>query len=137
MSEEVTSRIRERRLELNMTQSELAKTANLSTAAISQFESGSRKPSFKTIVSLCEAMEVTTDYLLGKNDRTYETLMVDPVMGPMLRGLMGFEENSKTYLYELYKFLDVQDGDLVEKGLEDILEKGLENLAEKGAEDVE
>ncbi len=40
-----------------MTQTELAKEANLMPAAISQFEFGSRKPSFKTLSSLSEALK--------------------------------------------------------------------------------
>ena len=55
-----------RRRELKLTQTELAKEANLTPAAISQFESGTRKPSFKTLSSLSDALKVTTDYLLGE-----------------------------------------------------------------------
>ena len=119
MSDEVISRIRERRQELDMTQTELAKAADLSPAAISQFESGTRKPSFKTIVSLCDALEVTTDYLLGKANRDYKELLADTIMGNMLEGLMNFTENSKSHLFELYKFIELRGEVLVQNEVED------------------
>ena len=108
MSEEVVSRIKERRRELKMTQTELAKEANLTPAAISQFESGTRKPSFNTLSSLSDALKVTTDYLLGKEDRSVKDLMADPTVEVMLRGMMNFTEKDKETLYEFYKFLKSQ-----------------------------
>lgn len=49
-------------------QSELAAKAGLPPSSIAHFESGSRKPSFDTLRSLANALEVTTDYLLGRVD---------------------------------------------------------------------
>lgn len=108
MSEKVTSRIKQRRRELKMTQTELAKEANLTPAAISQFESGSRKPSFKTLSSLSDALKVTTDYLLGKKNLDYDDLLADPRVEVMFRGMMGFTEKDKEIFYEFYKFLKTQ-----------------------------
>lgn len=108
MSDEVISRIKERRRELKMTQTELAKAANLTPAAISQFESGTRKPSFNTLSSLSDALKVTTDYLLGKKERGFEDLMADPRLNVMFRGMMDFTEKDKEILYEHYKFLKYQ-----------------------------
>ncbi len=108
MSEEVISRIKQRRRELKMTQTELAKAAKLTPAAISQFESGTRKPSFNTLSSLSDALRVTTDYLLGKKDRGYDDLLADPRVNLMFRGMMNFTERDKETLYEFYKFLKTQ-----------------------------
>lgn len=119
MSDEVISRIKQRRRELKMTQTELAKAANLTPAAISQFESGTRKPSFNTLSSLSDALKVTTDYLLGKKDRGYEDLMADPRVNVMFRGMMDFTEKSKEHLFEFYKFLDSQEKTTSKKGSED------------------
>jgi transcriptional regulator with XRE-family HTH domain len=47
-------------------QSELASRAGLPPSSIAHFESGSRKPSFDTLRRLATALEVTTDYLLGR-----------------------------------------------------------------------
>jgi transcriptional regulator with XRE-family HTH domain len=49
-------------------QSELAARAGLPPSSIAHFETGSRKPSFDTLRRLANALEVTTDYLLGRTD---------------------------------------------------------------------
>lgn len=104
-AEKVVSRIKMRRRELKLTQTELAKEANLTPAAISQFESGTRKPSFKTLSSLSDALKVTTDYLLGKAEKNYNDLLADPKVSAMFKGMMKFTEKDKETLYEFYEFL--------------------------------
>lgn len=104
-ADKVVSRIKTRRHELKLTQTELAKEANLTPAAISQFESGTRKPSFKTLSSLSDALKVTTDYLLGKSEKNYNDLLADPKVNAMFRGMMEFTERDKETLYEFYEFL--------------------------------
>ena len=103
--DKVVSRIKTRRRELKLTQTELAKVANLTPAAISQFESGTRKPSFKTLSSLSNALKVTTDYLLGKTEKNYRDLLADPKVNAMFKGMMKFTEKDKEILYEFYEFL--------------------------------
>ncbi len=49
-------------------QSELATRAGLPPSSIAHFEAGARKPSFDTLRRLANALEVTTDYLLGRVD---------------------------------------------------------------------
>lgn len=49
-------------------QSELATRAGMPPSSIAHFETGSRKPSFDTLRRLANALEVTTDYLLGRVD---------------------------------------------------------------------
>ena len=104
-ADKVVSRIKARRHELKLTQTELAKEANLTPAAISQFESGTRKPSFKTLSSLSDALKVTTDYLLGKAEKSYSDLLADPKVNTMFKGMMEFTEKDKETLYEFYEFL--------------------------------
>ena len=107
-TDKVVSRIKLRRRELKLTQTELAKVANLTPAAISQFESGARKPSFKTLSSLSDALKVTTDYLLGKADKSYDDLLADPKISAMFKGMMEFTEKDKETLYEFYEFLKMK-----------------------------
>ena len=54
----VADRIRNRRMGLNITQTQLAKSAKLTPAAISQFESGARKPSFDALSKLRDAFTI-------------------------------------------------------------------------------
>lgn len=60
-------------------QSELAKKANLPPSSIAHFEIGSRKPSFDNLRRLAIALDVTTDYLLGRVDSPEMSAPGDPL----------------------------------------------------------
>ena len=65
-SEIFQKRLRAIRDTREWSQSDLAKRAGLPPSSIAHFETGSRKPSFDTLRRLATALEVTTDYLLGR-----------------------------------------------------------------------
>ena len=50
----------------NLTQAELGSRAGMSAAAISHFETGQRAPSLESLVRLADALQVSTDELLGR-----------------------------------------------------------------------
>jgi transcriptional regulator with XRE-family HTH domain len=50
-----------------LSQAELAVRARLQQAAVSHYESGARRPSLRNLRRLSEALEVTTDYLVGRS----------------------------------------------------------------------
>jgi transcriptional regulator with XRE-family HTH domain len=60
------ARLRDAREKRSLNQAELAKRAGLQDSAISHFETGTRKPSFDNLRRLADALDVTTDYLLGR-----------------------------------------------------------------------
>lgn len=59
-------RLTEARELRGLNQAELASKAGLQASAISHFETGSRKPSFDNLRRLANALNVTTDFLLGR-----------------------------------------------------------------------
>jgi transcriptional regulator with XRE-family HTH domain len=64
-------RLRDSRERLRgLTQAQLAEKTGLPSTSISHFENpeGTRKPSFDNLRRLANALEVTTDYLLGRSD---------------------------------------------------------------------
>ncbi len=61
-------RLRAARELRQLKQDELAKRAGFQASAISHFETGTRKPSFENLRRLADALQVTTDYLLGRVD---------------------------------------------------------------------
>jgi transcriptional regulator with XRE-family HTH domain len=63
-----TARLRKAREIRGLDQSVLAERAGLQPSAISHFETGARKPSFDNLRRLADALDVTTDYLLGRVD---------------------------------------------------------------------
>ena len=62
-----------------MSQVELAKAAGLPPTSIAHFEGGGRKPSFDNLRKLANALNVTTDYLLGRVDEPDMAQAADPL----------------------------------------------------------
>lgn len=65
-SEAFPGRLRTARERRGLNQGDLANRAGLQASAISHFETGTRKPSFDNLRRLADALDVTTDYLLGR-----------------------------------------------------------------------
>jgi len=51
-----------------LSQTQLASQTGLPPSSVSHFEAGDRKPSFDNLKRLAGALDVTTDYLLGRSD---------------------------------------------------------------------
>jgi transcriptional regulator with XRE-family HTH domain len=68
MADDFPDRLRKARQLRSLSQSELAQKTGLQPSAVSHFETGRRSPSFDNLKALSEALEVTTDYLLGRVD---------------------------------------------------------------------
>lgn len=65
---QIANRIKELRLEKGMTQKNLAALVGCSQPMIVMWEKGECEPTASAIVKLSEALNCTTDYLLGKTD---------------------------------------------------------------------
>jgi transcriptional regulator with XRE-family HTH domain len=62
-------RLRTAREKREFSQSQLAEKSGLPPSSISHFESGARKPSFDNLRRLANALNVSTDYLIGRVDQ--------------------------------------------------------------------
>jgi len=78
-SELFQERLRAARELRQWNQGELAERASMPPSSIAHFEAGSRKPSFDTLRRLANALEVTTDYLLGRVDEPTLAQAADPL----------------------------------------------------------
>ena len=68
----VGRRIREHRVDRQLTQKMLAEMVQVSTSYIGHLERAEKKPSLETIVSLCQCLNVDTDELvLGRKNRCH------------------------------------------------------------------
>lgn len=67
-SEAFKERLKAARTMRSWSQSELGGRADMPPSSVAHFEAGSRKPSFDTLRRLANALDVTTDYLLGRVD---------------------------------------------------------------------
>ena len=78
-SEKFPKRLKTARAMRQWNQNELAERANLPASSIAHFEIGSRKPSFDNLRRLAIALNVTTDYLLGRVDKPEMSESGDPL----------------------------------------------------------
>ncbi len=69
MSNVFSERLKAARERRGLSQSELASRSGLQPSAISHFETGNRSPSFENLKKLSDALNVTTDYLLGRAEQ--------------------------------------------------------------------
>lgn len=61
-------RLKELREYYDMTQTEVAKSLNFSSAAISNYECGVREPGIEELILLADFFHVSLDYLVGRID---------------------------------------------------------------------
>ncbi|MEV9639158.1 helix-turn-helix transcriptional regulator [Mammaliicoccus sciuri] len=64
----LSQRLKSARNRLKLTQEELATKVNTTKSTISNYENGHSTPSNEMLVLLCEALHISTDYLLGRTN---------------------------------------------------------------------
>lgn len=64
----IGERIRQRRVDLNITQEDLADAIKADQKRIWSYETGRSQPSAMVIIDLASALDTTTDWLLGVTD---------------------------------------------------------------------
>ena len=65
----IGERIAKKRREKQWTQQRLAEEMGLNIRSIRDWESGATKPALSTIIKLCSLLDVSSDYLLGIDNR--------------------------------------------------------------------
>lgn len=68
MENKFHERLKELRIEKNMSRAKLAQILNVSVRLISYWENGERECSFNTLINISNVFSVTVDYLLGKTE---------------------------------------------------------------------
>jgi transcriptional regulator with XRE-family HTH domain len=101
---EIGERIKDLRSKLGITQTLLAKNAGLTSAAISQFEAGFRKPSFDALSKLASAFNVSTDSLLGKIEESPKPKLA-PEYEDMIKGFAELPEEGKKMMLDYYDYV--------------------------------
>lgn len=69
MSNSVGSRLKTRRKELNLTQKEVGVKSMISEFTVSKYERDYSSPDVETLKRLSDALDCTSDYLIGKADQ--------------------------------------------------------------------
>ncbi len=92
----LAERLKELRLQNNMTQKQVATILNISPSIVSGYETGERTPSAEMLLALSYLYECSIDYLLGKNT-------VPPSRSIDTNGLTENQTQALLYLIETIK----------------------------------
>lgn len=68
MPEDFSTRLRFARQLRGFSQASLGKVSDLKPSAISHFETGLRSPSFENLKRLADALNISSDYLIGRTE---------------------------------------------------------------------
>ncbi len=66
--EQFKDRLKEALQDSNLSQNELAKRICMSQGIVNNYCTGKREPSLAVLVSICQELHVSADYLLGLTD---------------------------------------------------------------------
>lgn len=72
----ISSRIKELRASLKLTQNQFAETLNISTVSISSYETGAKTPSLDMIINIAQKYNISIDWLCGLTDETSTTSVI-------------------------------------------------------------
>ena len=103
-------RLKELRLKKGMSQKEFANIFHASQNTISQWENGTRKPSYEIAQEIANFFEVSTDYLLGESDipKTLDE-QLDGVEFALYGEVKDMTEAQKRDVLNFIKFLKSQE----------------------------
>lgn len=128
-------RITQKRKELGLNQTELAQKAGLKPAAINQYESGERKPSFEALIKLSGALKVSTDYLIGSGGYNSD-LLSDPVVKMILKTMESLTDSNRRSILQYSAYLLNQPLEPKYPIFSDVLEYAEYILNETGQNDL-
>jgi transcriptional regulator with XRE-family HTH domain len=94
-------RLKELRKTKDITQEELAKQLQLSPSAIGMYETGRREPDFETLQRIADYFHVSTDYILGREEKRLPFAAL-PVVGNIIKMLAALspakQEQAASYI---------------------------------------
>lgn len=83
-------RLQKQRIELKLSQKEVANAIGVSPSIISNYESGERTPSVENLMALASLYRCSSDYLLGLSQKPNTTLDVSMLNSQQIRLLQYF-----------------------------------------------
>ena len=100
-------RAQEIREHQGLTQTQLAVQVGTSQSTISQIEAGDRNPSYKMLLRLASALNVTVGYLLGEE----RISGLHPADEAHFREYRGLSDDARRQLSEYVRFLQMRQAD--------------------------
>lgn len=99
------NRISNLRKQANLSQNDLGKIIGVAQNTLSQWENGLREPDFHSVIKISEYFNVSTDYLLGKEEDMPDELIV------LNRIVRKLSKSNRKKLVEIAKMMFAEDFD--------------------------
>lgn len=74
----LSNKLKQLRNTTKLTQAEFAKKINVARTTYAMYEQGHRDPDYETLVRIADFFDVTTDYLLGRDEKIVESVFETP-----------------------------------------------------------
>lgn len=108
-------RLRKLREQKGLTQTEFAARLKIPNQNVSNYERGFRQPDYETLQRFADYFEVTTDYLLGREDKKsaneeydFETWLNDPKVSKFYKEFNESPEERREALMAVWEILKKQ-----------------------------
>jgi len=101
-------RLKELRKTKDITQEELAKQLQLSPSTIGMYETGRREPDFETLQRIADYFHVSTDYILGREEKRSPFAAL-PVVGNIIKTLAALSPQKQEQAASYIAFLAQDD----------------------------
>lgn len=111
-------RIKQLRTAKKLTQEELGKIINVTKVSISGYENGNRTPDTDTLKKIADFFEVSTDYLLGRQENTppaladeseFDKWLNDPRVDKFYKEFKESPEERKKALLAVWEIIKKQE----------------------------
>ena len=99
------NRISNLRKQANLSQNDLGKIIGVAQNTLSQWGNGLREPDFDSVIKISEYFNVSTDYLLGKEEDMPDELIV------LNRIVRKLSKSNRKKLVEIAKMMFAEDFD--------------------------
>ena len=115
---EVGDRIREARKKAGINQEELAELARLNRVTVAKYESGKVEPGAQAIKRIADALDVTADALLGRQENAEERVSQTPHTEEariLAQGIDQMPKEERERALSMVKLIFTQYSDLFER----------------------
>lgn len=118
------ARLKALRKAKNLTQKELAEKINVTHVSISGYENGNRTPDTETLQALADFFNVSTDYLLGRDENNLPHLTIKDErdiakdLEKIIAGLEGHGDGYAQFDGQTIEDMDEEDRELLIASLE-------------------
>lgn len=103
MNRSIGERIRTRRKELHITQTQIRDATGISSGNMSGIESGKSLPSASALIELSKILDCSVDWILTGNSPISENVILSNIEEYLLNGFRALSKDDKDELIEILK----------------------------------